>query len=117
MPIHARSIYELGRHLGEKSDSEVVRRSAVSRIYYGLLLDVRERFAVRGRRQSHDNIRAALAKGTKKEYGDQLADLRELREYADYDLEIGVWDRKLLRAVRLAEQIYRELGRRFPAGR
>src|ERR687892_2020391 len=111
MPIDPRSIFEFGVQVGDTWDTETARRSAVSRIYYGVFLEVRERFNVRQRRRSHNDVRSAFARGTSKQFGDQLADLRELREEADYDLASSNWDDKLQRAIRLADRISRELQR------
>ena len=114
MPIDPWTVVDLGREIGNAYDTEVGKRSAVSRIYYGVFLEVRERFPVRTReRRVHQAVSASLARATKKQFGDQLKDLRELRESADYELDASDWDRNLLRANRLADQIGGELRRRF----
>jgi uncharacterized protein (UPF0332 family) len=114
MPVEPRDVYELGNAISTAYNTEAAKRSAVSRIYYSVFLSVRQRFPVSSRtRQVHMDVRAALAKATKRQTGDQFGDLMDLRNEADYDIHTDGWDSKLLRAKRLADHINAELFRRF----
>ena len=112
MPVSPSDIQALGLEIGQTFQTEVAQRTGVSRIYYSVFLEVRDKLGIRDRRRAHDAVKSALQRRTRKLIADQLSDLRELREMADYDLQLDDWDRKFVRSERLAEQILLEFRKR-----
>lgn len=112
MPISPLDAYNFGLELGQQGATEIAHRTGVSKLYYSVYLEVRDKLGVKERRRAHDAVRAALQKRTGRSTGGSFSDLRELREMADYELPHDLWDRKFIRAKRLADEILREFRRR-----
>ena len=112
MPIAPDDIRGFGQEIADLYETEVAQRTVVGRLYYSIYVEVRDKLGVRERRRAHDAVKSALQKKTRKVTGSQFADLRELREMADYELEHSGWSEKLHRASRLSDQILREFRKR-----
>ncbi len=113
MPIEPLEVHEFARDIAKRHPTEeVALRSAVSRLYYGVYLHARDRLGVAQRRRSHQEVRNELQRRTRKVTGDQLGDLRQLREEADYDLKSGGWEQNFMRATRLADRVLKDLRKR-----
>ena len=80
-------LLRVAEFLAERDSSEASLRTAVSRTYYGVMLNARETFGVVGGRHSHNRIIQALRRRDRYA-GDQLHQLKDLRVLADYDLDV-----------------------------
>ena len=90
--------------------SEAKLRTAVNRYYYGTLWLVRELFIPRPRRRNaHDEARNELGKRTSASFRVKYQELYGLRAAADYNPDEGRWERKVVRASRLHNQVVAEL--------
>lgn len=112
MPIEPSEIRTFAPEIAELYQSEVAWRAAVSRLYYGVYLHARDRLNIAQRRRSHEEVRAAIQRRTQRSVGEQMSELRELREMADYEMNHNEWDQKYLKAMRLAERIMDALVKR-----
>jgi hypothetical protein len=105
-PFDPYDFFRLAEQLAKDADNEAAQRSAISRAYYachltardriygldkaGLSRAVRRRIAGDRRVGDHEAIVVAVAKnttfkrGAAKKLSDQLSELQELRELADY---------------------------------
>lgn len=112
MPISPLDVYNFGLELGQQGVTEIAHRTGVSKLYYSVYLEVRDKLGVTERRRAHDAVKTALQKRTRRMTGDSFSELRELREKADCELPHDLWDRKFRRAKRLADEILKEFRRR-----
>lgn len=86
--------FSLASTLVSEDPSEGCLRTAISCAYYACHLTARSRLMLkqwqpRGSGQDHGGIMAELRTRNKRAMADQLAQLRELREHADYHLTCG----------------------------
>lgn len=113
MPVTPNDFYDFARGIIQFYPQEIGLRNSVSRIYYSVYLEARERLDVRDRRQAHSAVEAAIRKGTRGKSADEFKELRELRDQADYELRHNDWEPKQKRAFRLADRILGELRKRM----
>lgn len=87
MPFDPREFLEVADSMASQGRSEAALRTAVGRAYYAAFLRARDMLGVRGRRRVKKRVIDELKKQDR-HAGDQLDKLEELRDYADYDLNI-----------------------------
>ncbi len=113
MSISYQDFIAVAHELGERRASEGALRTAVGRYYYGTLALVRELFISKpSRTESHSQAAIALGTRTQRVFREKYDELHRLRLAADYEPQQAGWDRSIVRARRLHEQIAAELRRR-----
>lgn len=112
MPANPIEYHDFAKDIASLYETEIAKRTAVSRLYYSVYLHARHRFSINTRRRSHEAVKNAIQKATQRSTGSQVGQLRELREMADYELNHDGWSEKYTRATRLTDHIMSALQRR-----
>jgi hypothetical protein len=88
-PFDPREFGALAERLAASPDAgEAELRTAVGRAYYAVFLQARDRLGIRGARNIHHRVIAAL-KHRDPAAGNQLARLEDLRGVADYEMIVA----------------------------
>lgn len=101
----------------EKDLQDAGWRSAVSRAYYGAFLQARDSAGITGQSASvHENTATYYLNRHSSAVGNRLAELRRLRNSADYDLRCTISRRDAETCIKKAQRIFAELRVDLPLG-